>query len=81
MINVFHDNGTGFNTRANRHAGQTAGLGGLDDFLAFESCVFHGDTSPIEGYTVIKGISGTDKWGLRLTMRAGQQLSAIPTDS
>jgi len=72
---------TGFNTRANRHTGQTAGFGGLDEFLAVEACVFHGDTSPIDGYTVMKGISGTDKWGLRLTMLAGQLLSAIPTNA
>jgi hypothetical protein len=37
---------TSFDTRADRHTRHTAGLGGLDDFLASDVCVFHDFTSP-----------------------------------
>jgi hypothetical protein len=38
---------TGFDTRADRHTRHTARLGGLDDFLAFDFCVFHDLIPPI----------------------------------
>jgi hypothetical protein len=38
---------TGFDTRADLHTGYTSGFGGLEDFLAFDFCVFHDSTSPV----------------------------------
>jgi hypothetical protein len=37
----------GFDTRADPHTRHTAGLGGLEDFLASDFCGFHDLISPI----------------------------------